>query len=345
MLDPLYSGITAEEKGLTQSVAEWLAAGGMEMMPDYMFSKRLTLTFKTFVPGAKVRYTVRQLPKFNPSSFYGSEPTADSTIADGPIVISPPQGEAVAVEARLFDDAGKPLGGAWSRVYRWQPYVVGVKGTVAEGDNRFGKSVEIALQSRPSEGTIRYAVGRRLSASSPVFDKPITVAKSAEVTIGYFDAAGKQHGLVWKRQFRKVDFDPTNLTYKKPVILWGNSTKQAAEVAVNGIVDHEQYLDIQPAPQQFAVDLEDRKTLDKVVLYTFWDGRRYYQFKIDVSTDGRKWTTVADASKNRTVATEDGYARLFPPVAARYIRVTMLHNSANPGLHIIELRAFAPKGS
>ena len=52
---------------------------------------------------------------------------------------------------------------------------------------------------------------------------------------------------------------------------------------------------------------------------------------------------MADASKNRTVATEHGYAHPFPPVAARYIRVTMLRNSANPGLHIIELRAYEPK--
>ncbi len=343
LLDPLYSGIVVVEKGLTQSVRKWLLSGGAGLMPDYTFDKRLEFSPKTNVPGAKIHYTITELPTFNPSLLYGKPVTVESPVATGPIVVSPPKGEAVAVEARLFDDAGKPLAGAWSRVYRWQPYVVGVKGTVAEGDSRFGKAVEIDLQSRPSEGTVRYAVGGRLGASSPVFDKPLDVDQSAEVTVGYFDAQNRPRGLVWKEHFRKVDFDPTNVTYKKPVILWGNSTKQAAEVAVDGIVDHEQYLDIQPAPQQFAVDLEGRKTLDKVVLYTYWDGGRYYQYKIDVSTDGRRWTTVADASKNRTVATEHGYAHPFPPVAARYIRVTMLRNSANPGLHIIELRAYEPK--
>ena len=83
-------------------------------------------------------------------------------MASDPIAISPPEGEAVAVEARLFDDAGKPLAGAGRRTYRWQPYVIGVKGTVAEGDDRFGKAVEISLQSSPVEGTVRYALAGRL---------------------------------------------------------------------------------------------------------------------------------------------------------------------------------------
>ena len=343
MLDRLYSGIEVSETGLTQTVPEWLAAGGAGNMPNYTFDKELGLVLKTNMPGAKIHYTIKQIPKFNASLLYGNSATADSPVASGPIAIAPPEGEAVAVEARLFDDAGKPLAGAWSRVYRWQPYVVGVTGTVAEGDYRFGKAVEIGLRTSPAEGTVRYAIGGRLSASSPVFDKPFAVTKSGEVTVGYFDPNNKPRGLVWKQQFHKVDFDPTNVTYKKPVILWGNSTKQAAEVAVDGIVDHEQFLDIQPAPQQFAVDLLEGKTLGKVVLYTYWDGGRFYQYKIDVSTDRQQWTTVADASRNHAIATEHGYAHTFPPVAARYIRVTMLRNSANPGLHIVELRAYEAK--
>jgi hypothetical protein len=343
LLDPLFSGIEAAEQGLTQSVAEWLAAGGVGLMPENTFDKSLDLTLKTNVPGAKIHYTVAQIPKFSSTSLYGKAATAESPVASGPVTIAPPEGEAVAVEARLFDDSGKPLAGAWSRVYRWQPYVVNVKGTVAEGDSRFGKAVEISLRSSPSEGTVRYAIGSQVNASSPIFDKPLLVEKSGEVTIGFFDAQNKPRGLLWKQNFRKVDFDPTNLTYKKPVILWGNSTKQAAEVAVDGVIDHEQYLDIQPAPQQFAIDLEASKNLAKVVLYTYWDGGRYYQYKIDVSSDAKQWTTVADASKNHAVATQRGYAHTFSPVAARYIRVTMLRNSANPGLHIVELRAYEAK--
>ena len=79
------------------------------------------------------------------------------------------------------------------------------------------------------------------------------------------------------------------------------------------------------------------------MLYTYWDGGRFYQYKIDVSTDGKQWTNVVDASQNRQRATEHGYAHTFSPTPARYLRVTMLRNSANPGLHIVELRAYEAK--
>ena len=229
------------------------------------------------------------------------------------------------------------------RTYRWQPFAVRVKGTIAEGDNRFGESVTIEPIEVIDGGTVRYSIGQPVAAASPMLDKPIIFDTSGEVSIRYFDAKGKPRGLAWKESFHKVDFDPTNITYKKPVIQWGSSSKQAAEVAVDGVVDHEQFLDIQPGPQEFAIDLEAPKNLNKVVLYTYWDGGRFYQYKIDVSTDRKRWTTVADASKNQAIATEKGYAHTFAPTEARYLRVTMLRNSANPGLHIIELRAYEAK--
>jgi hypothetical protein len=46
---------------------------------------------------------------------------------------------------------------------------------------------------------------------------------------------------------------------------------------------------------------------------------------------------------NTTKATDQGYRCKFEPVDARYIRATLTKNSANPGLHIVEIRAFEPK--
>ena len=343
LLDPLTTGMIATESGLKQSVGQWLLAGGRGNMPDYTFVKNVQVTLKSNLPGAKIHYTLAQLPTFNAMRLYGKEVTADAPLANGPIAILPPEGEAVCVQARAFDAAGKPLGGTWSRTYRWQPFSVAIQGTVADGDNRFGKAVTIAVTDTVAGGTIRYAVGQALAATSPVLDKPVTMDKSGGISLGFFDPQGKPRGLVWQQGFRKVDFDATNITYKKPVILWGSSSKQSAGIAVDGVVDHDQYLDMQPAPQEFAIDLEAARKLNKVVLYTYWDGGRIYQYKIDVSTDRKQWTTVADASKNSEKATEQGYAHTFPTAAARYIRVTMLHNSSNPGLHIVELRAYEAK--
>ena len=67
---------------------------------------------------------------------------------------------------------------------------------------------------------------------------------------------------------------------------------------------------------------------------------RYYQFKVEVSPDGAAWTCVGDLSANTAPATKEGVTFSFQAVAARYVRVTMLKNSANPGMHISELSVF-----
>lgn len=73
----------------------------------------------------------------------------------------------------------------------------------------------------------------------------------------------------------------------------------------------------------------------------YFDGQRYYQYTVEVSTDGEKWATVADASKNTEVGTEKGYLHTFEPAKARYVRVNMLKNSANPAMHLVEVRVYA----
>jgi hypothetical protein len=44
-----------------------------------------------------------------------------------------------------------------------------------------------------------------------------------------------------------------------------------------------------------------------------------------------------DFSNNRTPATSKGYSGKFPKTEARYVRIHMLKNSANPFVHIVEL--------
>ena len=91
------------------------------------------------------------------------------------------------------------------------------------------------------------------------------------------------------------------------------------------------------------MDLQAVHNVDRVNLVTYWDGGRYYQYKVDLSTNGKDWTTVVDQSTNTTPATEKGYVDEFKPQPARYIRVTVLKNSANEGVHIVELRAYEAK--
>ena len=54
------------------------------------------------------------------------------------------------------------------------------------------------------------------------------------------------------------------------------------------------------------VDLGEAQDLRGVELFTYWGGRRYYHYTIEVSLEGQSWTQVVDASENTTPATETG---------------------------------------
>ncbi len=95
-----------------------------------------------------------------------------------------------------------------------------------------------------------------------------------------------------------------------------------------------------PPPQWVQIDLETIKKVHEIDLFCYWRDQRYYQYQIDVSTDGLEWRTVVDASNNTALSTYRGYRHKFEPVAARYVRVTMLKNSANIGQHIHEVRVY-----
>jgi hypothetical protein len=92
-----------------------------------------------------------------------------------------------------------------------------------------------------------------------------------------------------------------------------------------------------PAPQWLQVDLGKAYPINFINVITYWDGGRYYQFIAEASVDGQTWKKVLDFSDNKSTATAKGYSGRFPKTDARYVRVAMLKNSANPDVHIVEL--------
>ena len=91
------------------------------------------------------------------------------------------------------------------------------------------------------------------------------------------------------------------------------------------------------SPQWLEVDLEENYSITRIKLYTYYDGRRHYRYFIEVSADGKNYIEVVDQRKNTTPSTEKGFEHSFKAVNARYVKVTMVSNSANPGVHINEL--------
>ena len=113
------------------------------------------------------------------------------------------------------------------------------------------------------------------------------------------------------------------------------------EFAVDGKTDLESGWWGETWPSWLQVDLGATTEVDSAHVFFYWDGARYYQYNLAVSTDGEQWTTVADAAANTTPGTERGVVHAFPPVQARYVRLNILKNSANEAVHLAELKVFA----
>ena len=51
---------------------------------------------------------------------------------------------------------------------------------------------------------------------------------------------------------------------------------------------------------------------------------------------------MIDQTKNTKAPQEKGLTDTFDATPVRYIRVSVTHNSSNPGVHLVELRAWGP---
>lgn len=136
--------------------------------------------------------------------------------------------------------------------------------------------------------------------------------------------------------------DENNLALNKPVTTSvAQQGEKAPALAVDGRVNKDSAWHGDGSPSWLQIDLEQVHRLDKARVYFYWDGERFYQYTLEVSTDGETWQTVADASESTTPATSRGVLHEFAPTEARYVRLNVLKNSANPAVHVVEVKVYA----
>lgn len=134
------------------------------------------------------------------------------------------------------------------------------------------------------------------------------------------------------------------LSYHKPVKASGES--QGANVPANivdGNIDNESGCHFGLSPQWLQVDLEKVYAVNRIKVHTYADNSRSYQYTVEGSTDEKTWSTLVDESANKKVSTAEGDNHTFAPVKMRYVRINLLKNSANPGVHLNELLVFEAK--
>ncbi|MFI6920445.1 discoidin domain-containing protein [Nonomuraea spiralis] len=130
-----------------------------------------------------------------------------------------------------------------------------------------------------------------------------------------------------------------NLALNKPATAQSSEANHPASMAVDA--DTGSYWATWPLPSWWQVDLQEVYQLSNITVTNYYIDGRSYKYTVQVSTDGTNWTTIG-TKDNANPATSAGDS--YPLSAtARYVRVTITGNSANPSGHITNVAVHGTK--
>jgi tRNA A-37 threonylcarbamoyl transferase component Bud32/tetratricopeptide (TPR) repeat protein len=188
--------------------------------------------------------------------------------------------------------------------------------------------------------------GRRERVYNPRYAVPDVVRMAPELC-RYVRLTFSSRSSVSALELREIEvFDgQANLALARSAV--GRTTKAGfpAALALNGRAPGNEYWEGNPWPASLTVDLESSQRIAETRTHLYYDGRRHYQYTISVSTDGKTFTRVVDRSSNEQVAAHAPNIDRFTPVEARFVKLTMLRNSANEGTHVREFEVFPAAGA
>lgn len=151
---------------------------------------------------------------------------------------------------------------------------------------------------------------------------------------------------LWQKYRREATppRDAVSLTTGKPTTCSAALPQHLASLANDGrAVNTDRYWATDPgsqSPSWWQVDLEQPTNLGRVVVVLYYGDRRHYGFTVEGSLDGKTWDMLADHRNNQEPSTSAGTTCTFPPHPVRCLRVTINHNSANTGRHLVEVMAY-----
>lgn len=92
------------------------------------------------------------------------------------------------------------------------------------------------------------------------------------------------------------------------------------------------------SPAQAQIDLGGVQTVNAAQVTFYHADGRTYTFTLELSVDGKAWQQVGGNAGTPKPATADGLRVDFAATPARYARLNVLKNSANPAVHVLELK-------
>lgn len=223
------------------------------------------------------------------------------------------------------------------------PITIQVQGTLVRDENTFEEPISISLVPKRKGFTLKYTLDNSMPGKSwKVYTEPIRTEQTVHLRAGLFDDQDVQHGYLVGSWFRRLMVIKPNLATNRPVTVGPGPDRTdawGAKVAVDGRADNvnAHWASTDAAPQRLQIDLQQVYPVDYINVITYYDGSRYYQLTAEVSVDGKTWAKVLDFSDHKIPATAAGHFATFPKTDARYVRINMLKNSANPWVHIVEV--------
>jgi hypothetical protein len=131
---------------------------------------------------------------------------------------------------------------------------------------------------------------------------------------------------------------PLSIALNKPASSQSSQSGHQALLANDSIGDNSSFWSADPYPQWWKVDLGASYNINSIVIRNYASDARYYHYDIQASADDNIYTQIAAKSNNNS-ATDAGDTYNLT-VTARYLKVNMTFNSANPGVHLSDFRVY-----
>jgi len=299
---------------------------------DMWFDQRLTLQITPHYPDIELRYTTT-----------GKMPTQQSALVQSPLELT--ASSPLVIQA--FKE-GEPFGLPVLRNYTLMPVRFEIEGLITANQvgswekHKFSDSMQVSLTA-PNTLPIYYSLnGANPSPKMTRYTHPFTIKNSSVLKARQFTADGKPYGGVRSEEYEQLLISES-LTTGKHIETSNAYEGGNPSLAVDGKISRWDHWGAHTNGNNWVVvDLGAAMEIAQFKVVTFWDGWRYYTYTISVSDDKEHWTQVVDQSQNTIKSTPEGQITTIEPIKARYLKLKLLSNSANPGLHLVEFGAYAP---